>query len=398
MKGSIIQRGNNKWLIRVYLGSKPDGKPDQKTWTVTGAKKDAEKDLRKFLTQKDNGTYRAPTKLTVGAYLQDWVDTTAKLTVSALTLKRYIGIIQKDLKPNLGSIELQKLTSADILRYYAWASDHGRKDGKGGLSKKTILQYHRILHNAMERAVEDEIINSNPVKESIAPVPDDNENIHVISYDEARALLDVAGTCKYRDCIQFALQTGMRRGEILGIKFNDCNLDKGELKISRSLCQIDNETFEKSPKTKSGRRTIKLMKSTVELLRRIKSEHSKNKLFLEDLYVDNDYIFAEANGEPYKPESMTHSFIHFRNKVNLKITFHDLRHTHASWLLASNIHPKIVSERLGHSGIQITLDLYSHLLPHIQGDAVLQFEDMLGNVDDIFGDIPDINLEDIPDI
>lgn len=376
------------------MGLKDNGRPVQKTWTVRGGKGDAEKELRQFLTQLDNGTYRKPTKLTVGAYLLDWLETTAKLSVNPKTLERYSEIINKDLIPHLGKIELQKLTSADIRKYYAWASKHGRKrigkDGNAGLSKTTLLQYHRILHKAMKRAVEDELILANPVKQSITPVPDDDERIHIISPEAAEKLLAVAGTCKYRDCIEFALQTGMRRGEILGAKWADVDLEKRLLRIARSLSQVDNTTMEKSPKTRSGRRTIKLMTTTADLLKRIKALQAQNKLFLGDAYIDGDYIFAEANGEPLKPENLTHSFMHYRDEAKLDITYHDLRHTHASWLLAAGVHPKTVSERLGHSSVQITLDLYSHLLPHIQDEAISKLERMLGIAREVDDDIPDI--------
>jgi len=401
LKGSIMPRGSDSWRIRIYTGLGADGKQQQRSFTVKGGRKDAEKALRRTLSQVDSGAYREPVKLTVAVYMQDWLETTAKMAVNSKTLDRYKEIIEKDLIPNLGKIELQKLTAADIRKYYAWASENGRKrvgkDGNAGLSKTTLLQYHRILHKAMERAVEDELINANPVKRSIAPVPDDDETIHVISPDEARYLLSVANTGKYRDCIEFALQTGMRRGEILAAKWSDCDFDKRILRIPRSLSQVRSAVSEKSTKTRSGRRTIKLMKASVELLMRIQEKQAQNKAFLEDAYSNKNYIFAETDGEPYMPESLTHSFIHYRDKAKMEITFHDLRHTHASWLLAANIHPKVVSERLGHSSIQITLDLYSHLLPHIQDDAVRQLEEMLGSTDDLFGDIPDDIFGDTPD-
>lgn len=182
----------------------------------------------------------------------------------------------------------------------------------------------------------------------------------------------------------------MRRGEILGAKWADVDVEKRLLRIARSLSQVDNTTMEKSPKTRSGRRTIKLMTNTADLLKRIKALQAQNKLFLGDGYLDSDYIFAEANGEPLKPKNLTHSFMHYRDEAKLDITYHDLRHTHASWLLAAGVHPKTVSERLGHSSVQITLDLYSHLLPHIQDEAINKLEKTLGIAREVDDDIPDI--------
>ena len=175
----------------------------------------------------------------------------------------------------------------------------------------------------------------------------------------------------------------MRRGEILAVKWGDLDIQRKVLSISRSLIEIERDVSEGQTKTLGSRRSIILMSSTIDLLKKIKAEQAQNKLFLGDAYKNHGYVFCEVDGSCLHPEALTKSFMHFADKAKLDLTFHDLRHCHASWLLAAGVHPKVVSKRLGHSSVQITLDLYSHLLPSIQAAGVAKLESMLGDSKDI---------------
>jgi len=383
MNGSITKRGENSWRIRIFQGYDTDGKQQFISKTVRGLKKDAQAEARKILDELGKGLYKQPQKLTLGQYMQTYLDTTGNLSLAEQTLHRYNEIVQKHLVPNLGDIELQKLTANDIRTYYAEAIKSGRRNGNGGLSKRTVLQHHHVLHKILEQAVEDDIIASNPAIKKLAPKLDADCKMHVITPQEAEVMLKIASTCKYLDCINFALQTGMRRGEILAVKWGDLDMQRSVLSVSKSLTQINGEISEKTTKTRSGRRTIDLMTTTIDLLKKIKAEQAQNRLFLGDAYNNNDYVFCEANGDCLHPESLTRSFMHYAGKAGLDLTFHDLRHCHASWLLAAGVHSKIVSERLGHCSIQITMDLYSHLLPSIQAAGIAKLESMLGNCKEI---------------
>ena len=379
MNGNITKRGKDSWRIRVFTGYNEQGKQQFISRTVRGLKRDAQEAARKIIEELRKGTYRKNNKLTLAQYMQEYLDTTGSLTLSPRTLHRYAEIVQKHLIPNLGDVELQKLTADEIRAYYAEAIRSGRRDGKGGLSKRTVLQHHHVLHKILEQALEDDVIASSPATKRLAPKLEADCKMHVITPEQAEELLATASTCKYLDCIKFALQTGMRRGEIVGTKWADLDLQGQRLSISRSITEVKGEIFEKTTKTKSGRRSIDLMDTTISLLNGIRAEQDKNRLFLGDAYNNNDYVFSEANGDCLHPESVTKSFMHYADKANLDLTFHDLRHCHASWLLAAGVHPKIVSERLGHSSVQITLDLYSHLLPTIQAAGIAKLQDMLGD-------------------
>lgn len=364
----------------MFAGYDEHGKQKFISKTIRGLKRDAQEEARKIIDELGKGAYKKPSKHTLAEYMQKYLDTTGKLTIGAGTLHRYTEIVQLHLVPNLGDIELQQLTTDDIRTYYAEALKTGNRQSKGGLCKQTLLHHHRLLRKILDQAVEDDIIAYNPATKRIAPRVDANNEMIIITPSETETLLAVAGTCKYLNCIKFALQTGMRRSEILAAKWSDLNWECPRISVSRSLEQVDGYIGEKTTKTKSGRRAIHLMTKTVDLLKQIKAEQAQTRLFMGDAYTNHDYIFCEPNGDCMHPDALTHSFIHYRDKAKLGLTFHDLRHCHASYLLAAGVHPKVVSERLGHSSVQITLDLYSHLLPSIQADGVAKLENMLGNI------------------
>lgn len=380
MNGSIKKRGKGSWRIRIFTGYDENGKQTFITKTVRGKKEEAQDEARHIIDELGKGTRKRRNKLTLAEYMQQFLNTTGKLKYAGTTLHRYKEIVQLHLIPNLGDIELQKLTSNDIREYYAEALENGNRQSKGkGLSKRTVLHHHRLLHKILEQAISDDIIAVNPAHKRIAPKPEDKDEMNVITPDEAEHLLEVARTCKYLDCIKFALQTGMRRSEILAAKWGDVNWRNSTINVSRSLEQVERSIGEKSTKTRAGRRALVLMPTTLDLFRHVKAKQAQDKLFLGEAYNDKGYIFAEPNGDCMNPDALTHSFIHYRTKAKLNLTFHDLRHCHASWLLAAGVHPKVVSERLGHSSVQITLDLYSHLLPSIQAAGIAKLAEMLGD-------------------
>jgi len=379
MQGSIKQRGDNSWRIRIFTGYDEKGKQLYITKTVRGKKKDADAAARAIIDDLGKGLYKKPQKITLAQYMRTYMETTAKLINALPTQHRYNEIVDLHLAPSLGAIEIQQLTTTDIRQYYAEALESGNRQSVGkGLSKRTILHHHRLLHKILEQAVEDNLIAVNPATKKIAPKVDDNAEMNIITPDEAEIFLKTANSCKYLECIKFALQTGMRRGEISACKFSDINWENSTLSINRGLSDIEGIRGERSTKTRAGRRIIELMPTTMDLLKQAKATQAQNRLFFEEAFTNHDYIFCEANGEPMHLDALTHSFMWYRNKAGLKITFHDLRHCHASYLLAAGVHPKIVSERLGHSSIQITMDLYSHLLPSLQAAGVAKLQELVG--------------------
>ena len=378
MKGHIRPRGKNKWSIVVELPRSGDGKRKQKWFSVEGRKSDAQKELRKVLLQLDEGTFTDPGSMTIGQYLDHWLDNHATNRVSPLTLQRYRRIVDQQLKPAFGGVKLRELRPTHVQRHYADALKSGRKRKKGGLSPTTVRQHHLILRHALKCAVKERLISWNPTDAVDSPRPVKQE-IDVLTEEQTKTMLEVAHSSVAYVPVLLAATTGMRRGEILGLKWADIDFKKKTLSVRRALEQTKGNLRFKEPKTRSGRRTIALPHMTLEGLRGHKKEQATRRLQLGPVYKDEGLVCPSPTGGPWKPDSFSSTFRKLRERVPVPtIRFHDLRHSHASQLLKAGVHPKVVSERLGHSTISITLDLYSHVLPGLQEEAAERIDAALG--------------------
>lgn len=374
MKGHIRPRGKGTWAIVVDLGRDPNGKRQQKWHTVHGNKKDAERELTRLLHQLHNGDYVEPSKMTLGEYMQRWLDDYAATNVSAKTFERYAEIVRIHLIPALGRHQLPKLQPLHIQAYYSQALQNGRKNGGGGLSAQTVLHHHRILREALNHAVRWQMLARNPA-DSVEPPRSARQEMQVIDGAEIDRLLRASEGSRLHLPILLAIATGMRRGEILALRWQDMDLDAGTLAVVRSLEETRTGFNFKEPKTAKGRRVIALPSMAVSALRRHKAEQAQHRLLLGEGYKDQGLVCAEPTGEPILPSAISNGFPKLLSKVELPpIRFHDLRHSHATMLLREGIHPKIVSERLGHATIGITLDVYSHVLPSMQEEAARKLD------------------------
>ncbi len=374
MKGHIRQRGKGSWAIVLDLGRDANGKRRQKWHKVRGTKKDAQTELVRLLNAIHTGAYIEPSRITLTEYLDRWLQDYAAIKVSAKTFERYTEIIRLHLAPALGPYSLAKLQPLHIQSYYSEALQKGRKDGKGGLSAQTVLHHHRVLRKALQQALKWQFLARNPADAVEPPRPHRREMKCLDESSTARLLEATEGTNLHLPTL-LAVTTGMRRGEILGVRWQDLDFDAGTLSVRQSLEQTNRGIAFKQPKTQKGRRVVALPQITVEALRRHRVEQAKQKLLLGPGYQDRDLVCARADGLPWPPDSLTSSFSALVRKVGLlRVRFHDLRHTHATQLLRQGIHPKVVSERLGHSTVGITLDVYSHVLPSMQEEAARRID------------------------
>jgi integrase len=331
MRGHIRQRSNGSWEIRYDYGTDPaTGKRRIATATVRGDRKAAEKELRRLLHTLDDGEHVDPTRISVKQWLEQWLET-VKTEVAPKTFERYDEIARQFLMPALGNHLLAKLSPAHIqTAYNAWAVG-GRRDGKeGGLSAQTRRHIHRILRTALSRAVEQQVIARNPADAFRKRLPKvERREMLTLTADQSAKLLEALSHSRVYWPVLVALSTGMRRGEILALRWKNVDLERGALSVVESL--EDTKAGIRFKKPKSGRsRAITLPSYAVEELRRLKELP--------------------------------------------RVRFHDLRHSHATQLLASGIHPKVASERLGHASIGITLDLYSHVTDTMQGEAASKLD------------------------
>jgi integrase len=376
MDGHIRKRGN-RWYVILELPKGSDGKRRQK-WVSAGDRKEDARRLRsKLVTEIHEGRYLEPTDTTLADYLDKWMSTCETTLGSRKTAERYRDICEKNIAPKLGHIPLSKLTPLDIQGFYAWELSSGRKNGKGGLSAQTVLHHHRVLKRALSQAVKWRLVVSNPADGVDAPRPEQRE-MNALDGKGIEDLLRALEGDRLYFPTQLAFTTGLRRSEILGLKWTDIDLSKADLSVRRSLEQTRGGLRFKEPKTKKSARTVALAPVTVKALGAHRAEQARVKLLAGEAYEDNGLVFPDPLGAAWKPDSFSSSFAAKMRKLGFTITFHDTRHSHATVLLAEGVHPKIVSERLGHSTIGMTLDRYSHVLPNMQEAAAQATEAALG--------------------
>jgi len=367
MRGHIRKRGK-KWAIVIELGRDTDGKRRQKWHSGFHRRKDAEAALPGILRQMQTGAYVEPSRLTLRDYLDRWLRDYARHNVAAKTYERYAEIVHNHLAPALGGWPLAKLQPLHLQAYYSAALQNGRRDGSGGLAPRTVLHHHRILRQALQQAIRWQLLARNVADAVEPPRPVRREMTALDEADTAR-LLSAVQACWLWMPVLLAVTTGMRRGEILAVRWSDVDLKARTLAVNQAVEQTRAVLSIKAPKTPKSRRLIHLPPLTVEALVRHRAAQAEQRLRLGAAWQDEDLVVAGPDGRVVIPDHLTKFFGRRVRALGMRLRFHDLRHTHATQLLRQGVHPKIVSERLGHSTVAITLDTYSHVLPGMGEDA-----------------------------
>jgi len=371
MRGHLTQRSNGSYSIVLDLGKDTvTGKRKQKWITIRGSKKEAEKELAKHINDFNTGSFVEPTKLTVGGFLNRWLVDYAEIKVSPKTLERYKSICDQHLIPAFGHLPLARLQPLHIQAHYSKLLKGGRKDGReGGLSPQTVLHHHRLLHTALDSAVKWLIVARN-VADAVEPPAVTEKEVEALDEIQSAWLIDASiGTRLYMP-IFLAIAAGLRRGEILGLRWSDLDFDLGILKIQRSIEESKAGIRIKEPKTKRGRRTIALPEVALDALRIHLSGQEQIKAVLKSDYEPGDLICCCQDGKLWKPSAFTSSYRALLKRRKMKgPNFHALRHSHASHLLKAGVDIKMLSQRLGHSRTAFTLDTYTHILPGQDDEA-----------------------------
>ncbi len=369
MRGHLRKRGRKSWAIVVELDRDSDGHRRQKWETVQGTKKKAEARLAEILHALETGLYIEPAKLTVEQYLEKWLEAT-KPNVAGKTFERYREIVKRQLSPALGKVLLSKLSPLQIQAAHTKALESGRLDGKNGgaLSPQTVLHHHRVLREALNQAVKWRLLVRNPADAVDAPKPQRKEMRAIDATKMAWLLGVVEGTRLYVPVL-LALTTGMRRGEFLGLRWADIDFDLATVAVRRSIEQTKEGVRYKSPKGKRGR-LLHLPALTLEALKVHRVAQGLIREELGEAYATEDLVCAQPDGSIWPPDTFSVQFAKLAKKIGMKgVRLHDMRHSHATHLLQEGVHPKVVSERLGHSTVSITMDIYSHVMPGMQESA-----------------------------
>lgn len=393
MTGHVAKKGNKYYLV-LETRDPSTGKRKQK-WISTGLtrKRDAEERLHEVLADYQRGAFVDPTNITVAELLNRWIEDVVKLG-SESRYKRYESIVRCHLIPNIGAVPLRQLSPADVQAMYRKLYQSGKiVQGKKGepepprapMAEATIRKIHNVLNAAVDMAVKWRLISANPLRGAVV-VPsagdedDDAEGeVRYWTPEETRRFLAVAAGSPNYVLYALALGTGLRRGELFGLKWDDVDFERATISVRRTLKRASSPPKFGPPKTKTSRRTISISPSLVTLLRRHRARQLQEKMQNRNVYEDYGLIFAQPNGRPMHPNNLVkREFARLKKLAGVTdIRFHDLRHTHAVEMIRRGIHVKAISARLGHASIVVTMDTYGHLLPEVESEAAMVIEDLL---------------------
>jgi integrase len=366
-RGSIKRRGRFSWRLKVDLPSAGEGRQTYYR-TVRGTRRDAERELAKIVNAAHDGTLVEPSKLTVGAYLQTWLSNPHGLANK--TAERYRQLARYQILPHLGAVPLQQLRPAHIVDWHAKLLAEGGAGGRP-LSARTVSHAHCLLHHALERALRGEIITRN-VAHAVRPPRVEAHEVRSLKADEITAVLTALADHPLYPLVVVALSSGARRGELLGLQWGDVDFAGGTIRIERSLEQAGGALRCKRPKSRHGVRTIALPAVAVEALKDHHRRTLERRLLLgQGRPAADTFVFTTFDGNPIRPDSLSRWWGDMvRSRKLPAISFHALRHSHASALIAAGVDPLSASRRLGHSSPSITLNVYSHVFKRSEDKAV----------------------------
>jgi integrase len=354
-EGSITRHKKSGLYMARYTVETPDGLRKRKT--IYGKEREEVADkLIEALSNRNKGLVFEGDDQTLSAYLDRWLNGPVKGSVKPSTFESYERMISNHIKPALGHRKLKNLAPDHVQYFYQSKLD-------AGLAPGTVRLMHGILHKALEQAVKWGIVPRNVCKATTPPKPNPEE-IHPLNAEQAKQFLEAARGNRLEALYVLAVTAGLRIGELLGLKWEDIDLDGEALHIRRTRSQAKAVPTFTTPKNGKGR-SIRQTQRAVEALKSHKAAQNVERLKLGDLWENNDLVFCTTAGKPLDFRNVaTASFKPLLEKAGLpNIRFHDLRHTCATLLLSRGHHPKLVQELLGHASVAMTLDRYSHVLP-----------------------------------
>jgi len=349
-EGKIIKRGN-AYRAQVQINGVRHS-------ITSKTRAEVQRKRRELLAAADQGIMPARTRVTVAEFLSHWLEI-IRPQVRPATLADYQNSVRNHIVPVLGTIKLTKLEPAHLQELYSQLLDKG-------LSAKTVRNIHGTIHKAIKDAARWGMLPRN-VADIARPPKVSRQELQCLTPEQVRLLMQACAGTRYEALLGLAIATGARQGELLGLRWADIDLQRGVVQITRQLTRQG--TFSE-PKTSSGKRSVHVPVSTVELLRRHRSLQLQERLSAGDRWQDQGLVFANTLGGPMDARNLIRAWHRILQQAGLpRMPFHSLRHTSASLLLRQGVSPRLIQQRLGHADIAVTLQVYAHLMEDMDAQA-----------------------------
>lgn len=374
MAGWVEKRGENTWRLNVPGGTGPDGKRKTYRRVVDApSEREAKKQLDVFSAEVQKGQYVEPSKLTLKDFVDRWLRDYGEVNLAPKTLRRYKEILCRVLDA-IGHLKLDQIKPLHLVEFYNNLREEGiRGDGRPGkLSESTVLYHHRVLNSILGDAVKWGLIPFNPASRVDPPKARTKQ---AACYDKEQTAMLLAALdeepLQYKMMVVLALTLGLRRGELMGLEWQDVSFERNTIEVCRTSQYLkERGIFTKQPKTETSSRLISVPASVMALLKQYRAQQNEQRLKVGDLWQGSDRLFTTWDGRPMHPDTISSWFRNFLKRHNLPhIKFHALRHTSATLLIAEGVPLKNVSSRLGHANTRTTADIYAHALRSVDQEA-----------------------------
>ena len=372
MEGSVYRNPEaNGGGWRLQWDEPGLGRRKRRTRIVHGSNREAKRQLRDILSSIDQHKYVGKDKQTFGIYLKSWLEDVVKLTKKPTTHKGYREKCKYIFDRDIASMPIQQLTTQHLQAVVSELS-------KAGLSGRTIAHFVAVIHNALNQAVRSKLLTVNPATEVKKPrvIPPE-----VVVWDSQtiKRFLEVGVGAPYFDAYRLILYTGLRRSEICGLRWSAVDLERGGLLVARTRHSREGGgSYEDTPKSRAGRRAIELTEGCIQLLRRIQETQQLYRMEYPGVWPDDPYVICRPNGEAMRVDNLDEQFLVLIRKYGLPhTTLHKLRHCHATMLNEQGFGPKELAERMGHSSVLLTMDIYTHIRPGAFSDKLKGLDDLL---------------------
>jgi integrase len=366
--GQIVSRGRQRWLVRVFLGRDRDTRRRRyHNRTIRGTARRAQGYLTKMLRERDLGRGLEGSEITLNEFLDRWLETAAKPKLRQKSYRSYESLMRRYIRPTLGERILAAITPLDVQGAYQRLIDCG-------LSPRTVRYTHSVLRAALRQAIRWRLLLQDPTEGAQLPRLGRRE-MHVLNAEQSRIFIEAALKTHYGPVFAVALTTGMRPSEYVALKWPDIDWERGTVGVVRTLEKVKGSWRFADTKRDRSRRVIKLQGWVLENLKRLHARRPRPK---SDTPEAADLVFTTPAGCPIHSDKLAQRFKAMLREAGLPtIRLYDLRHTAATLALAAGVPPKVVAEQLGHASAAFTLDIYSHVLPHMQAAAASRVEALL---------------------